>query len=77
MLARLNSRQFFTDEPEKPVLVFTDGAVETHDRGEVEATVGGVIFVKDKVHGFGAHVDDEVLREGLSESSHPVGLAEL
>lgn len=77
LLARLNSRQFFTDEPEKPVPVFTDGAVETNDRGEVEATVGGVIFVKDKVHGFGAHVDDEVLREGLSESSHPVGLAEL
>jgi hypothetical protein len=34
------------DEPQRPVLVFTDGAVET------EATVGGVILVDGRIQAF-------------------------
>jgi hypothetical protein len=37
-------RKILADIPDKPVLIFTDGAVELKGDGGVEATVGGVII---------------------------------
>ena len=67
----------FSTEPDRPVLIFTDGAVETNQNDEVEATIGGVIFVDGVVQAFGCHVDTQVLQEWMSELVHPVGLTEL
>ena len=80
LLSRVNSGQpkrISTDEPQRPILVFTDGAVETGSNGQVEATVGGVIFADETVHAFGSHVEDTVLQRWLEELIHPVGLTEL
>ena len=79
LLARIDAgrpKQILADEPQRPVLVFTDGAVETGADGQVEATVGGVMLVDGRVQAFGFHVDESVL-PWLQELVHPVGLTEL
>ncbi|CAL1134001.1 unnamed protein product [Cladocopium goreaui] len=80
LLARVNSgkpQHITVDEPQRPILIFTDGAVETGAGGEVEATIGGVIFADTGTHVFGAHVDAQVLQSWMEELVHPVGLTEL
>ena len=80
LLARIDAgrpKRLVADEPQRPVLVFTDGAVETGSDGQVEATVGGVIFADGQTQTFGSHVDESVLRGWLQELVHPVGLTEL
>ena len=65
------------DVPEKPAVLFTDGAVERNGEGDTEATVGGVLFVDGSIHVFGTRVHPTVLENWLSELVHPVGLTEL
>ena len=80
LLARVNSgkpqRIAAVDEPQRPILIFTDGAVETGTSGEVEATIGGVIFADNGTHVFGARADAQVLQSWMEELAHPVGLTE-
>ena len=80
LLARIDSgkpKRVSVDEPQKPVLIFTDGAVEPSSSGEVEATIGGVIFADDTTQVFGTYVDSQVLQGWMEELTHPVGLTEL
>ena len=80
LLARISAGQpkrFLGDEPDKPVLIFTDGAVEPSRDGGVDATVGGVIIADGITEVFGSKVDPQVLKEWLVELIHPVGLPEL
>ena len=80
LLARIDSgepKRVSVDEPQKPVLIFTDGAVEPGTSGGVEATIGGVIFADDDTQVFGTRVDSQVLQDWMEELTHPVGLTEL
>lgn len=80
LLSRITSGQpkrFLGDVPDKPVCVFTDGAVEPNSDGGVDATVGGVIIADNTTEVFGSKVDQQVLEEWLVELVHPVGLTEL
>ena len=70
-------QQLFADVPERPVIIFTDGAVETNSDGNVEATIGGVLICDNVVQMFGTRVDDDVLKDWLTELTHPVGLTEM
>ena len=65
------------DVPEKPAILFTDGAVERNNEGDTEATVGGVLFIDGSIRVFGTKVHHTVLENWLSELVHPVGLTEL
>ena len=80
LLGRINSgrpRRIAADVPGKPVLIFTDSAVEATAADEVDATVGGVMICDRITSMFRCRVDQSVLQHWLSELSHPVGLAEL
>ena len=80
LLSRVTSgkpQQLSADIPERPVIMFTDGAVETNDSGSVEATIGGVLICDGKVQMFGNKVDDSLLSDWLTELNHPVGLTEM
>jgi len=68
-----NPQKILADIPDKPVLIFTDGAVELKGDGGVEATVGGVIIGDGVTEVFGSRVDQAVLDEWLVELVHPVG----
>ena len=60
LLSRIDSVQppkNLVDIPDKPVLIFTDGAVELKGDGRVEATVGGVIIGDGVTEVFGSRVD--------------------
>ena len=55
LLARLDNGKpkiLQADDPERPVILFTDGAVERNSEGDIEATVGGVLFVAGAVRVF-------------------------
>ncbi|CAL1143235.1 unnamed protein product [Cladocopium goreaui] len=80
LLARVTSgkpQQLSADVPERPVIIFTDGAVETNENGNVEATIGGVLIYDNTVQMFGNRVDDDVLKDWMTELNHPVGLTEM
>ena len=80
LLARVTSgkpQQLSADVPERPVIIFTDGAVETNESGNVEATIGGVLICDNTVQMFGNRVDDDVLKDWMTELNHPVGLTEM
>ena len=80
LLSRLDNgkpKTLRADVPEKPAVLFTDGAVERNGEGDTEATVGGVLFVDGSIHVFGTRVHPTVLENWLSELVHPVGLTEL
>ena len=80
LLERVNSdrpKRITANVPEKPVLVFTDGAVEPAADDTVAATVGGVLMKDGVVSVFGTEVCPEVVTEWLAEHIHPVGLTEL
>ena len=68
-----NPQKIIADIPDKPVLIFTDGAVELNGDGGFEATVGGVIIGDGVTEVFGSRVDQAVLDEWLVELVHPVG----
>ena len=80
LLERINSnrpRRILADVPDKPILIFTDGAVEPASDDKVSATVGGVIFKGEDVKVFGTEVHPEVVSDWLGEHVHLVGLTEL
>ena len=65
--------------PERPHLLFTDGALEYDDKGNPKATVGGVLVRRDGcVFAFGCNVPDEILRTWqVGGKTHVIGLVEL
>ena len=71
-------KSFIADDMEKPVLLFTDGALE-YDTGEPHATIGAVcLFPDGSSEVFGSEVPSAVLdvwRQG--GKSHVIGLVEL
>ena len=71
-------KSFMAEVPSPPVLVFTDGALETAENEELSATIGAVsIFPGGGVFVFGCKVDSCVLKNWLQEHVHPIGLIEL
>ena len=71
-------KSFIADDMKKPVLLFTDGALE-YDTGEPHATIGAVcLFPDGSSEVFGSEVPSAVLdiwRQG--GKSHVIGLVEL
>ena len=64
----------------KPVVIFTDGALEDDNLDHGPATVGGIMFLQgsDTAHVFGCEVPAEVLAHWSSDGRHHViGLVEL
>ena len=71
-------RSFLAEIPTHPIVVFTDGALETSDDGTLSATIGAVaLFPNGSVSVFGSRVDSSVLNAWLQEHVHPIGLIEL
>lgn len=66
---------------EMPCVVFTDGAREPNQQGNLECTIGGVLFdpaTGGRVEAFGVHVAEEVFRSWTSLGKvHPVAQTEL
>ena len=67
--------------PQKPVIVFTDGALEGSDSAGSLATIGAVLFdpsCKHEAHVFSCEVPEKVLAHWRSDGRHHViGLVEL
>ena len=71
-------KTFVADDIQRPVLIFTDGALE-YDNGEPKATIGGVCLRPDgSCEIFGAAVPDRILEIWQKcGKTHVIGLVEL
>ena len=64
---------------QRPILIFTDGALEPSGNDAPTATIGGVCVCPDdgRIEVFGCHVAPEILDVWLLDGPHPIGLVEL
>ena len=64
---------------QRPILIFTDGALEPSGNDTPTATIGGVCVCPDdgRIEVFGCHVAPEILDVWLLDGPHPIGLVEL
>eukprot|EP00435_Cladocopium_sp_Y103_P011809 s4361_g3.t1 len=72
-------RELHASAPDRPHLLFTDGALEYEDDGKALATIGGVFIHRDgSVLAFGCEVPAQILSVWQSSGrTHVIGLVEL
>ena len=63
---------------DKPVLIFTDGACENEEDDNYVASVGGVLYLRDRDPvSFGGRLPDALVEQWRRDRKHIIGLVEL
>ena len=71
-------RVVYASGKDRPVVIFTDGACENEEEDNYVASVGGVIYLRNrKPMYFGGRLPDEFVERWRRDKKHIIGLVEL